>query len=357
MRRNVEVLDRLTKQLQEAKEEMQAINEEQSLLSWEATKFPLLQQLLNQKESYDSLWRTTFHFHTQHEIWYHGPFQSLDAEAISEEVESMWRTIFKLTKTFSDQIMSRRVAEYVKDRIERFRQYLPVLQCICNPGLRERHWKQLSDHLGDPLQLDPETSLADMIEAGLQTIAKKLEEISHSASKEFALEKSLIKMKEEWSGVVFEFKPWRESGAMILAPVDDIQALLDEHTQKAQTMRGSPYVKPFETEIREWEEKLLKMQDILDAWIKCQLTWLYLEPIFASEDILKQMPVEGRKFTKVDTTWRSLMTKAASDPRALEATAQPNMLEDLNQSNVLLAEIQKGLNDYLEKKRLFFPRY
>ncbi|XP_063858635.1 dynein axonemal heavy chain 3-like isoform X1 [Scylla paramamosain] len=357
MKRNVEMLDRLTTQLHEAKEELQGINEEQSLLSWEMTKFPLLQSMVSLKEPYDRLWHTTYDFHQKYERWYNGPFEGLDAEAISDEVEEMWKTMFKLTKTFMDQVGSRRVAEYVKERIEKFRLHVPVLQCICSPGLRQRHWTQLGEHLGTELNLTPETSLADMIEAGLPKIQRKLEEISHAASKEFSLEKALEKMKGEWASVVFEFKPWRETGVSILAAVDDIQVLLDEHTQKVQTMRGSPYVKPFEAEIRSWEEKLLSMQDILDAWIKCQMTWLYLEPIFSSEDIMKQMPVEGRKFTRVDQTWRELMTTAVKDPHALVATQQPNMLPRLHECNRLLEEIQKGLNDYLEKKRLFFPRF
>ncbi|XP_050716714.1 dynein axonemal heavy chain 3-like isoform X3 [Eriocheir sinensis] len=357
MKRNVETLDRLTVQLQEAMNELQGINEEQSLLSWEMTKFPLLQSMISLKEPYDQLWHTTYDFHQKYEQWYNGPFVGLDAESISEEVEDMWRTMSKLTKTFMDQVGSRRVAEYVKERIEKFRLHVPVLQCICSPGLRERHWTQLGEHLGTELNLTPETSLADMIEAGLPKVQRKLEEISHAASKEFNLEKALEKMKAEWASVMFEFKPWRETGVSILAAVDDIQVLLDEHTQKVQTMRGSPYVKPFETEIRSWEDKLLSMQDILDAWIKCQVTWLYLEPIFSSEDIMKQMPVEGRKFTSVDQTWRDLMTTAVKDPHALVATQQPNMLPRLHESNRLLEEIQKGLNDYLEKKRLFFPRF
>lgn len=45
------------------------------------------------------------------------------------------------------------------------------------------------------------------------------------------------------------------------------------------------------------------------------------------------------------------------DTRVLVATNQPNMLERLQESNVFLDDIQKGLNTYLEKKRLYFPRF
>lgn len=52
------------------------------------------------------------------------------------------------------------------------------------------------------------------------------------------------------------------------------------------------------------------MQDILDAMLKCQAMWLYLEPIFSSEGIVAQMPEEGRKFAIVDSYWNNIMTEA-----------------------------------------------
>ncbi|RXG59112.1 hypothetical protein Avbf_01111 [Armadillidium vulgare] len=113
-------------------------------------------------------------------------------ETMKRNVDFLDKLSHQLHKAKTElQVGSRRVAEYVKEKIEVFRQYVPILQCICNPGLRERHWKLLGENLGTPIELTESTSLGDMIEAGLPSVQRKLEEISHSASKEFALEKSL----------------------------------------------------------------------------------------------------------------------------------------------------------------------
>lgn len=76
----------------------------------------------------------------------------------------------------------------------------------------------------------------------------------------------------------------RETGVSILSAVDDIQVMLDDHILKAQTMRGSPYVKPFQAEMQQWEEKLISMQDILDAWL--QVNYITIIITFTMVEVL-----------------------------------------------------------------------
>jgi hypothetical protein len=121
-------------------------------------------------------------------------------------------------------------------------------------------------------------------------------------------------------------------------------------------MRGSPFVKPFEARVKEWEEKLISMQEIIDEWLKCQAVWLYLEPIFSSEDIMRQMPQESKRFIQVDRLWRKTMAATEAKPNVLLATSTEGMLDSWKNANHLLELIQQGLNDYLEAKRLSFAR-
>ncbi|XP_039753870.1 dynein heavy chain 3, axonemal [Pararge aegeria] len=357
LREVVGKVDEINHSLTEDKREAEEINNEEVLLDQEVSVYFSMTTMLASIDPFHKLWHTAFDFYDGYEKWYHGPFQGLDAEQIAEDVEAWWKLLYKLGKQLLEYPGAKRIADMVRNKVEKFKLLLPVLTAICNKGMRERHWAKISELVGVEVIHEPETTLADMVEQGVHVYPTQLEEIEQYASKEYALEKALNKMKEEWIGIKFEVVPYRDTGVGILTGLDDIQQQLDDHILKSQTMRGSPYVKAFEADMVAWEEKLISMQDILDQWLQCQATWMYLEPIFSSEDIMRQMPTEARNFRDVDKEWRAVMMATQKDPMVLTATDFPGLLKKLRYNNALLDDIQRGLNDYLEKKRLFFPRF
>lgn len=122
-------------------------------------------------------------------------------------------------------------------------------------------------------------------------------------------------------------------------------------------MRGSPFAKFMLPQIIEWENTLVRTQDNLDLWLKVQAVWMYLEPVFSSEDIVNQMPVEGSKFKEVNNAWHKLMNEIYDDPSASTVMNRKEIGEILKTANEKLERVQKGLNDYLESKRTLFPRF
>ncbi|XP_060516742.1 dynein axonemal heavy chain 7 [Cylas formicarius] len=348
---------KLNERLIAAMDRIDMFNEEEISFGFELSQYPLRKQIHDKLAPYKRLYDNSIEFFRKYELWMKSRVGSHDPEEIEMDVGTFYRNIYRLEKTFTEKPATLNLATTVRQKIEEFKEHMPIIQTLGNPGMKERHWEKVSEIVGFPIKVDDELTLEKIIDYGLSDYTDKFEVISEAATKENNLERSLNKMMSEWQDLEFTILLYRDTGTHILSAVDDIQVLLDDHIVKTQTMKNSPYIKPFEVEILAWEQKLQLLQEILDEWFKVQATWMYLEPIFSSPDIQQQMPEEGRRFSAVDKIWRDLMKTVYSDSRVLVVVEIDKMAERLKKCNNLLELIQRGLNDYLEKKRLFFPRF
>ena len=137
------------------------------------------------------------------------------------------------------------------------------------------------------------------------------------------------------AGVAFELAPWKNTGGCILkgASVDEAQLQLDDHALKSQAMMSSPFAKPFHDRIAMWTARLGKMQAIFDEWLTCQVKWMYLGPVYGSEEIAKQMPKERKEFGVADGKFRRIMQATEKTPDVMAICAMDGLLEDLTEAN------------------------
>ncbi|XP_052045898.1 dynein axonemal heavy chain 12 [Apodemus sylvaticus] len=385
MQQYVADVRQLQKRIQESEEAVQFINKEEELFKWELTKYPELEKLKVTIEPYQKFFNFVLKWQRTEKRWMDGGFLDLNGESMEADIDDFSREVFKTLKFFltkqKKELQERRKAARkrslmeekpeeepkesptitmcttVMEQIKAFKEYIPTVSILCNPGMRARHWKQMSEIVGYDLTPDSGTTLRKVLKLNLTPYLESFEVISAGASKEFSLERAMNAMIATWDDISFHISLYRDTGVCILSSVDEIQAILDDQIIKTQTMRGSPFIKPFENEIKAWEDRLIRIQETIDEWLKVQAQWLYLEPIFCSEDIMQQMPEEGRQFQTVDRHWKDIMKFCAKDPKVLAATSLTGLLEKLQNCNDLLEKIMKGLNAYLEKKRLFFPRF
>merc|ERR1719386_338659 len=148
-----------------------------------------------------------------------------------------------------------------------------------------------------------------------------------------------------------------KDNAYILGSVEEITVALEDSLVNISTIAGSRFVGPIRGEVEEWQKNLLLFQETLDEWLQVQRNWMYLESIFGSGDIKKQLPNESAKFMEIDMKWRTIMKETHDYAIAIVATTKPGRLELFKEANETLDAIQKSLEDYLLSKCVAFPRF
>ncbi|KEP67028.1 UNVERIFIED_CONTAM: dynein heavy chain, n-terminal region 2 protein [Hammondia hammondi] len=350
----------LQEQLTAAKNRTEAFKKAETLFGLEEpSDYSRVDDLYASFEPFRKLWALVVDFKYGELQWLSAAITSLDPADVETSLDRWSQEAYKLRKHFltDSRPVQVGVADALHLSIECFRQHLPVIRPLCNEAFLPRHWVDLLKTIGCDLDVDEGFSLTQLLDSGIQNHLQIVEEKSEFAQKEFTLKNALVKMKFEWKAMQLQLIPFRDTHTCVMKGFDVVQALLDDHLVRTQTMRGSRFIRCIEYQSREWESKLLETQQALDSLQACQRSWMYLQPIFQSADISQQIPHEAGLFREVDDLWRRTVAQAEETPGVLDIVEFGNLHHDFTQANAMLAQIMRGVNDFLETKRLAFPRF
>lgn len=371
----------LMKKYKRMDNEMQVINSEERLFKFPETEFPKIVELRDTIVPFHKLIRTVYQWQRNNSVWLNGPFECLDASVIERKTVNYLDEITEMNKTMKSRIKMDATANrsykfsgiaddpdpmqqpaplklcwQALNNVNEFKIYLPLANCMCNPALCIRHWKEMSAICDFDLTPNAGTTLKKMIDMNLMDNIDKYEAISLGANKELRLQQELAEMIEEWEPISFEMSTDAESGAVTFKHIDDIEALLGEHLIKVEEMRASHFVKPILSDLIDFFIVLTRIQEILARWTQVQFRKLRLQSIFSYPGMETRLNQETLLYLEATRILLDVNNRFTANSSFREIEKSSDLLQILNESNEKLERISKSVKDYLDVKRLSFAR-
>ena len=262
-----------------ANEYAKMINNRESLTgAEEVTDYSSIPQMNKDFKPYYDLWTTVKLWNNSYHSWLNDAFEELNAASVEEIVDNSNKSMAQVIRFFRDKELPgiMKIAEHIKQNLEDFKIHVPILIALRTDGMKDRHWEMISDKVGFEVKPYEGFTYAKCMEMNLTNWTEQIVDIGEKAGKEYNIETSMAKMKRDWQNVELGLKPFKNTGTSTVTGFDEAMILLDEHIVLTQTMQFSPFKKPFEAEIEEWNATLLYVSECIDEWMKCQGQWMYL---------------------------------------------------------------------------------
>ncbi len=315
--------------LQGCVDKAKVFNNREMLTAQPDTDYTQLGSMVKDFQPYYNLWTTTDVWRKSHKSWLHDPFEELNAGLMEETVDNSVKTMAQVIRFFREKEMPGilKIAETVKGEVDDFKPFVPLALALRTEGMKDRHWSDISDAVGFEVKPYDGFTFQECLDNNMQKFTNECSIIGEKAAKEYNIECQLAKMKTDWEAIEFNLIPFKQTGCFTVTGFDDAMQVLDEHLVITQTMGFSAFKKPFEEEIDAWYADLQYVSEVIDEWIKCQGQWMYLQPIFDSPDIMKQLPSENKKFKSVDKNWKEIIKDTKSNPQVLRSCTKEGLLE------------------------------
>lgn len=172
------------------------------------------------------------------------------------------------------------------------------------------------------------------------------------------MDKQLQKIINYWRDVEFELIPHKNTSITTLKMSEENFEQLEENQMQTNNMQLSKYAKFFEKEIEKWKQDLGSVYDVTTLLLEVQKTWSFLENLFiGSDEVKKELPKESEQFVEIDRDMKEIMAQGCEIKNSMKFCTIPGMLKRLEKIQADLKVCEKALNDFLNNKRVAFPRF
>jgi dynein heavy chain, axonemal len=206
-------------------------------------------------------------------------------------------------------------------------------------------------------------TLSKVFELELHLHQEKVQEICKEAKEEALNEDNIAKIDYAWKNTSFDvvvYKKGTEVRGFSIKTPEEIRQQLEDNILLLQSVGASKYSRSIKPKVNMWEADLNLISDCIDTWMIVQVKWMYLESIFASDDIRMQLPEEAKKFAKTDGNYKKIMEATSKQPNVLQACVKAEggkRLDELKGISFELDRCQKSLTNYLDSKKMISPRF
>jgi dynein heavy chain len=353
----IELRERLEAAVKESKDIQ---NGERITNQQRTTDYTSLNELVKQFNPYYKFWEYASNLKYKYLENLEKPLEEIVKTHFTVEINEVYTDLFRMEKSefkIAPHMMS--MSKKLRDRYGELKPYIPLVSDLKNESMKNRHWKDILSILKMTVDINEvqKVTLRQFLQYGAMEARDQIKEISEIAAKENSFVRLLTTMRHEWKQISFEIKEFRTTGKFILKNVEPIVDKLDEDIAKLSSILSSPYIKFLENDIVSERLTLIQNHETIEVWIKVQKHWQYLQPIFSSEDIIKQRPTEAMKFMTIENMLTGIMDNTKATPAVPEACKHQKLYDNLVYCFNTAEDIIKSLNDYLNQKRQAFPRF
>ncbi|MED6290068.1 Dynein heavy chain 11, axonemal, partial [Characodon lateralis] len=202
------------------------------------------------------------------------------------------------------------------------------------------------------------TTLGDLLDLQLHLFEDEVSNIVDKAVKEMAIEKIITEISQAWASTELSYQEHYQTSLPLLKCNEDLIEMLEDHQVQLQNVVQSKHVAHFLDQVLELQHQLTVADAVLSLWMEVQRTWVYLKSIFEScGNIRQQVPDDALRFQEIDAEYKELMLVSANTKTLIDATNKPHLFEKLEDLHKRLVLCEKALAEYLETKRIAFPRF